>query len=504
MPRPGLAEYQTLTCTIVRTVTTGDITAAALPAFNITASTTPTGGNATTIAAVSVARIPLFTGLPCINCRTCLATMTAFITTVLNATDAALVANQFNGECKKTYNAALCDSITNMTMASPTGYLAKRAGNVCRLLGQCNPQEFETDCSLATAPLVPAATSLAIDVCSVPGTNGFTTLKVPNAVANISVVSQGFCFTDDNCDSKQVCDTSIVAGVQCSCNNVTGAGNCAPYYQCVDSPCTNCRNCLAAMRPFTTVWGSKTSATTGVEVAAAFRTHCATIGAPLAMCSEMALRIEGSYHGNLGKRAGLLCQVMERCNSTTLPANCTLVPSIVLNATVNTTAALPVHYSTCSVNGTTFSSGVAGIVAAANQSQLIAAAPNNTCFNDTGCNATAGLTCSFAAGNKLCFCDSTGQDVCTNIGVCKGATPATCQSCLTSMNTFVRQQVNAKDPAAISAAFNIHCNSISGAVAADCTAAATAIRASPYGNIGKRAANLCSRIFSECHSIALV
>jgi hypothetical protein len=430
--------------------------------------------------------------------------MTTFIEPLLATTDAALIANRFNVECKKTYNAALCDSITNQTMLSPTGYLAKRAGNVCRLLGQCNPQEFETDCNLATAPLVPAATTLAIDVCSVPGTNGFTNLRVPNAVANISVVSQGFCFSDANCNSNQVCDASTTAGVQCSCNNVTGAETCVPYHQCVDSPCTNCRNCLAAMRPFTNVWGSKTTATTGVEVAAAFRTHCAAINAPLAICSEMALRIEASYQGNLGKRAGLLCQAMERCpaNVTTLPINCTLVPSVVLNATVNSTAALPAHYSTCSINGTTFSSGVAGIVAVSNMSQLIAAAPNNTCSNDSGCNTTAGLTCSLAAGNKLCFCDPTGQDVCTNIGVCKGATPATCQTCLTSMNTFVRQQLSATDAAAVAAAFNIHCNSIAGAVAADCTAAANAIRASPYGNIGKRAANLCSRIFSECHSIA--
>lgn len=498
MPRPGLVEYATLTCTIVRTVTAADITAAALPAFNITATVTPAGGNATDYAAVSVAAIPLFTGLPCTNCRTCLATMTAFIQPLLNATDAALVANRFNVECKKTYNAALCDDLTNRTMASPTGYFAKRAGNICKLLGQCDPAQFETDCSLATAPLVPAATGLAIDVCSVPGTNGYTTLAVPNVVANITTVAKGFCFTDANCASTQVCDNATVAGVQCACNSSTGAETCASFYQCVDSPCTNCRNCLAYMRPFTSTWGSKTTATTGVDVAAAFRTHCATIGGPLAVCSGVALRIEASYQGNLGKRAGLLCQAVGQCpaNLATLPANCTLAP----NTTVNGSRLEPANFSTCSIDGASFGNGVAGIAAAANSAK-----PNNTCVIDGDCqvsNATANFTCSFAAGNQFCYCNATsGLDVCSNIGMCKGATPVSCQACITSVNSFVQQQLAVKDAAAVATAFSARCPSLLGEPA-DCAAAADAIRASPYGNVGKRAANLCSRIFSKCmHSV---
>jgi hypothetical protein len=488
MPRAGLAEYATLTCTIVRTVTTADITAAALPAFNITASVTPTGGNATQIAAVDVAAIPLFTGLPCINCRTCLSKMTTFINGLLNVTDAAMVASKFNAECKMTYNGALCDALTNQTLASPTAFFAKRAGNICKRLGQCETQQFETDCSLATAPLVPAG---SLDVCSVTGTNGYTTLVVPNAVANTSVVAKGFCFTDANCDSTQVC-TNATAGWQCGCNNVTGAETCVPFAQCVNSPCTNCRNCLASMRTFTNTWGSRTVATTGTEVAAAFRTHCASIGRPLAICSEVALRIEASFQGNLGKRAGWLCQAINECpNPTTLPANCTLAP----NTTVNSSRLTPADFSMCSVDGASFGKDVAGIAAAANATR-----PNNTCVIDSDCqtsNATANFTCSFAAGTQFCYCNATsGQDVCSDIGVCKGATVASCQSCLTAVNSFVQQQMAVKDAAAVATAFAARCASLLGEPA-DCAAAAEAIRTSPYGNIGKRAANLCSRIFSE-------
>jgi hypothetical protein len=149
----------------------------------------------------------------------------------------------------------------------------------------------------------------------------------------------------------------------------------------------------------------------------------------------------------------------------------------------------------CSVDGASFGLGVAGIAAAANSTK-----PNNTCVIDSDCqatNATANFTCSFAAGNQFCYCSATsGEDVCTDIGVCKGATPLSCQTCITSINSFVQQQMNVKDAAAVATAFSARCASLLGETA-DCTAAADAVRTSPYGNIGKRAANLCSRIFSK-------
>lgn len=474
LPQPGLLEYKSLTCYINHVVSAADIDSGALPAFNVTAVV-----GTSSYAQMTVDAIPLFTGLPCRNCRACLSTMTALLAPLVTETDPALIANAFAPACLKSYSSSACNQTTAAILSSTTGNFGKRFGMLCKAVGACDPTQFEASCSLADNALVPAG---SLDVCSVPGTTGGTALAIPNRVAAGTLLATGLCFNtqgnNSGCADTKMCATDSITGYQCVCNRTTGIETCTPYYTCVDTPCTKCRNCMATAKAFTDKWQAETSSS---SIAAAFKLDCLNKGNTLQACSELALKIEASYHGNMGKRPGLLCQ--SSCN---VSADCVVAANKTANLTV-TPVLYAGNYSLCTVDGASWSA-VAGIPVVA----------NNTCGVNSDCNTTNNEICTFAAGDQNCACDATsGKDACTDVGYCKAINCATCQACLTAVNAFVKRNLKVVDPAVIKADWLATCGSANGA-SADCAASAEAIASSPHGNVGKRAATLCSRIYSKC------
>lgn len=207
--------------------------------------------------------------------------------------------------------------------------------------------------------------------------------------------------------------------------------------------------------------------------------------APFA-CSVVASQIDLTYQGSMGKRPALLCRTLNECPFD-LDTTCTLIP--------NTTAVqLPVTVAdldTCSLTGVADGSLVPG------QFAWNASVPSSSCTATQSCVGD-GFRCSYAAAARFCKC-SGGVDSCIPVGECYETSCTICQDCITKANTFVASQLASRDSAAIARAWGSFCSSqLTRATAADCQLANDAIAASTYGNLGKRAATLCSWVKCEC------
>lgn len=477
LPVQGLPGYSTLTCNVPHVVTNEDILRGELPTFNVTVTKTPAGGVSTEHAQSTVPAIPLFTGLPCMNCRSCLSTMTKLVQSYLAEIDQQVIANKFAAECAKSgYTDGKCSAAIALIRASPTGHFGKRAGMLCKAVGACDPAEHEASCDLSTAEsFVPKG---KLDVCSVAGTDGAPTAtqKIPNRVQAFSVAI-GLCFNttaNNTCGPSKMCDTTAVTGYQCACNSTTGAEECRPYYTCVDTPCTKCRNCIASARSFATIYKDSTNAT---QIAEAFKQECVA-SKSTGDCTTMPLKIGASYLGNMAKRPGLICK--DICNDAAVLSDCVLAA----NSTPTGPTYYKGNYSLCSATG--FTGADAGIPTL----------PNNTCTADAACNATNNEFCSFAAGLQSCSCNATtGVDSCAPKGLCKKTSCADCQSCLDSVGSWVKRNVQEKSADTLYSSWMELC--LSTGSRSDCEAAGNAIRSSPHLNLARRAASLCSRIYSK-------
>jgi hypothetical protein len=188
----------------------------------------------------------------------------------------------------------------------------------------------------------------------------------------------------------------------------------------------------------------------------------------------------------MGKRPALLCRELAECPTVLDPA-CLLIP----NTTADVPAVTVGTLDTCSLTGNANGPVVPGIYAAT------ASIPDGTCTSTQPCTVD-GFRCSYAAGAKFCQC-SGGVDTCVPLGECYETTCTTCQDCLTKANTFVATHLQSRDAAAIGTAWMGFCGiQLPRATNSDCLLTSEAIKASPNGNIGKRAATLCSWVKCEC------
>lgn len=200
----------------------------------------------------------------------------------------------------------------------------------------------------------------------------------------------------------------------------------------------------------------------------------------------LAIKVEGTFQGSMGKRPALLCRELAECPET-LDPTCVLIPNATLDQPAITSAAL----DTCSLSGLFNGSIVPETFA------LGAPIPDGSCTSSQPCT-TDGFRCSYSRGAKFCTCLQ-GADSCIPLGECYETTCTTCQDCITKANTFVAAQLQRKDAATIAAAWKSFCGSqLTRATAADCALTEAAIAASPYGNLGKRAATLCSWVKCTC------
>jgi hypothetical protein len=191
----------------------------------------------------------------------------------------------------------------------------------------------------------------------------------------------------------------------------------------------------------------------------------------------------------MGKRPALLCRELAECKAD-LEGSCILLP----NTTAEQAPVTVADLDTCSLNGAANGPLVPGMFAW------------NDSIPDLGCTTTQpctmdGFRCSYAAARMFCTC-SGGVDTCVPLGECYETTCARCQDCLTKTNVFVQSQVGSKDAGATAAAWVDYCaSSLTRATVDDCRVVQTAVAASPHGNLGKRAAALCSLVKCMCSRI---
>lgn len=497
----GLAAYNRLQCILERQVTAGDIEAGSYPAFTVRAllrDTTKYAPESEGYAAINVPALELFTGIPCKTCKACLAQMFDFAQPLLGETDAKSISTQFNTLCRQSRETAICQNITGRIEQSTNGNLGKRAGLLCTLLSECEPDRFESDCSLGSSnPLLSTNVPHGkVDLCKPQGTSTGTTL-IPGVEATVNYTT-GTCLDDtlSGCPATQRCDSRPGLGQYvCVCNNATGQDTCERRYPCVDTDCTICSTCMRSMRDFVALAAVRT-AVIPQQVADAFRSHCSSAKYDATTCSLVAQQIADSFEGNLGKRPGWLCQQLGGCprNISTLPSTCNIVPST-SSIVPNITAA---NFGLCTMDGLATGALVSSPNMFPNSSSPW---PAGTCYAASGagsCNATLGQLCTYAANRQFCTCDpATGRDVCRAMGECVTIGCAACNLCIQRTSSWIATRINVNDATLLATDWSTHCSSIPGTSASLCDSVKTAILSSHNGNLAKRAGNLCSRLNCE-------
>lgn len=182
----------------------------------------------------------------------------------------------------------------------------------------------------------------------------------------------------------------------------------------------------------------------------------------------------------MGKRPALLCSELAEC-SADLDPTCMLIP----NTTADVPAVTVANLDTCSLTGVSNGRLVPGFY------PDTAGVPAGACTATQACTGD-GFRCSYAAGSRFCKCFG-GLDTCVPLGECYETSCSICQDCITKVNAVVASTARSSNPAAISVAWKDFCSSsLPRANNNDCLASAEAVLNSPNGNLGKRAATLCS------------
>lgn len=129
--------------------------------------------------------------------------------------------------------------------------------------------------------------------------------------------------------------------------------------------------------------------------------------------------------------------------------------------------------------------------------------PQCLCLADTNADCTTeGYECNRKDERPLCSCTGKGDDLCRMIGACKETPCAACNRCLGDIQAFViGTYATEKNPATLATQFYNYCIQMN-RTAPICYAAQVAVSNSPKGNLGRRAAGLCSAL-KECDATSL-
>lgn len=257
--------------------------------------------------------------------------------------DAAVVADKLEAFCYNSIaknpnrTAAMCDLAVTATRAGGVyqGNAGKRAALICEAMGDCVQINITASCLLGSTT-VPSG---LLDFCTPHGTNGTTK---PVLVAGVQAAINpdvtrptGGCLQDWHCNTtvgyecvlpvsaEEVAAATKLVTCSAGVDDVVNLGTCKP------TPCHQCKTCYTSM---TAVAVAQAAIADPVAVAAAFKAQCeldTTIDRVL--CSTVALQVEASPFGNLGKRPLAVCKALGRC-ADTLNETCVLRP--------NTTAAM--------------------------------------------------------------------------------------------------------------------------------------------------------------------
>jgi len=222
----------------------------------------------------------------------------------------------------------------------------------------------------------------------------------------------------DACTPNAANSTCRAPYLQCrtdqqACTCASGVDTC--YGFCIPTPCGACNSCLRAVRAFTSKVKDVKDAT---QVSQAWGAACQDMGRTSTSCEFLTSQILASPEGSLGKRAGVICQLLQDCSA--VPSDCLLEAS---NA--NTTAAT---LDLCTVEGTATGTQVPGVQSAA-EFKLQA----GRCFETKDCERLPGQVCNKQITTDVKTC-SAGAEGFMTLGTCV-RTP--CQSCKVGWSDLV-------------------------------------------------------------------
>lgn len=209
--------------------------------------------------------------------------------------------------------------------------------------------------------------------------------------------------------------TSACQGPYMQCNTADQACTCASgvdacYGYCIPTPCGACNTCVKSFRAFTSQVKDTRDATV---VAQAWDAACkSSPGRTSTSCDFIRAQILASPDGNLGKRAGMVCQLLQECAS--VPSDCLL----------EATSADPAPLDLCTVGGTSIDAQVPSVQSAAKFSL-----PDGRCFESINCAKTTGWLCNKQTTTDVKTC-SAGVEGFMTLGTCE-RTP--CQACKVSI-----------------------------------------------------------------------
>ena len=269
---------------------------------------------------------------------------------------------------------------------------------------------------------------------------------------------------------------------QCTCTD-GNADTCVSLGTCVVTPCSKCRSCVTRVIPFTR--GSL--ADSNETVVAKWLPFCTTdLSLDQVLCNNTQELIMQSAKGNLGRRAGALCALLQQCPPPEMLPNCTV------SFDVSDTAVISGNLSLCTVEGIT-----------GNGTMLLNTVLTPPAMMNMSCKATAdcrdpNLMCVVpAAVNETCVCMA-GKDDCFRLGTCTPTPAKLCSDCLREWTAFGAANINSTNATLLSEAFLANCTRTRPSAA--CTPAAQAITLAP--SFGKRAAGICTML-PDCSPAAL-
>lgn len=194
-----------------------------------------------------------------------------------------------------------------------------------------------------------------------------------------------------------------------ACTCTAGVDTCYGY--CIDTPCGACNKCVTSVRGLMTDTHLALVNTNKAAIADAWSKFCTnTLQRTATSCEFVKMQILASTGGNLGKRAGMICQLLQDCAS--IPSDCRLQPAI--------TGAATASLDLCTVGGTAAGVQIPGV-----QSTATFTPPSGRCLDATHCTTRPGQICNKQVTTDLATCNA-GVDGFVTVGMCE-RTP--CQTC---------------------------------------------------------------------------
>lgn len=250
----------------------------------------------------------------CVYACRCLEQMSGFAAKVQLTADSALVAQQFYSQCSTTRNPVLCSQVQDAIRTSYQGNTGKRPALLCKLLGECKASYIN-----GTSCLVRLSNSTAdipvgqLSMCSATGLQG----QLVSGISNSSQLPTGRCLSTTDCTTTATGpNTSRAdAAYKCSmassqklCTCDSGVDTCVDHGQCIQTQCGKCSTCVAAVYPFV---ASNQQVASAATLAGSWVTFCnKTLNRDTTTCANVASKVNTSYAGNAGRRAGALCSLL--------------------------------------------------------------------------------------------------------------------------------------------------------------------------------------------------